>query len=269
MQKSIINFIAITTFVLIVTLPLYAQGKSDLVPGKNKPENLNNKKVIIGNIENLGTDTLTIENKVNKQKTNAVIADTTKIVGQDKKLLKVGALKLKDFIAVISTDSGEIATDGARLKVKKIFVKEASQSALLKRRAVQGIINAINGTTITLVHQTQRERTFTVIYSDITSIKSKTIEASGSATTSLLTIGQRIAAVGDLGQNGEILAKRIHIIPGGAGGIFKKQPLATPATPSVSLMATPSASATVSATPVASVSASPTPIVSPETSPEL
>jgi hypothetical protein len=269
MQKNKINFIAITAFALIIIMPIYAQGKSDLAPGKNKQANLSNKKVNIGNIENLGTDTLTIQNKVSKQKTDASIDSTTKVVGQDKKLLKIGALKLKDLIAVISTDSGEIATSGAKLKVKKIFVKEATQSTLMKRQAVQGIIDSIDGTRINLTHQTQRSRTFTVIYNETTIIKSKNTEASGSASISVLEYGQRIVAVGDLGPNGEIIAKRIHIIPGKAAGIFKKQPLATPATPSASLFATPSASATTSATPFTSPSIIPTPSIYPTTTPVL
>lgn len=274
MHKLTKNLIILTALLLFFSFSYnIVNGKVENAPGQNKSvEKTNNKKAIIGSLENIGTSSITIGQKNNNKKSEATIDVDTKIVGQDKKELKLGALKLKQLIALISTDSGNISTDGGKLKIKKVFVKEASESAQTKRRAVQGVITEINGNVITLAHQIHRERTYTVIVNSETYIQSKssvsstsaTLSASDSAVSSLsgLQVGQRIVAVGDLDQTGGIIAKRIHIIPGKATGIFKKNPLSTP---SASLIATPSAIATSSASPVLNASpsgvASATPIL--------
>ena len=66
------------------------------------------------------------------------------------------------------------------------------------------------------------------------------------ATLADLSLGLRIAAVGDLNEEGLLVAKRIHVIPGKATGIFEKQPFTAPeatgtATPSATPTATGSA----------------------------
>jgi hypothetical protein len=240
-----------------------AQGKSAQAPGQNKNETGNpvKKQVVIGSLENVSSDSVVIEEKKGKKRTEGTVDQTTKIVGQDKKLLKVGALKLKDMLALISTDSTG-ATAGGKLKIKKIFVKEATTSAQFKRRAVHGVITNIAGSVLTLAHQIQRERTYSVIVTDQTFIKIKaTDEATGSGTLASLTVGQRIVAVGDLNPDGGIIAKRIHVIPGKATGIFRRLPVSTP---SASLIATPAASATASSTPT--LAPSPSILVSPSPS---
>ncbi|KKS83768.1 MAG: hypothetical protein UV59_C0032G0016 [Candidatus Gottesmanbacteria bacterium GW2011_GWA1_43_11] len=246
--------ILLALFLLVVT-PLHGQGKSNQAPGQQKKEAQKavEQKVTIGSLDTVTENSVIIENKKNKQKTEALIDKTTKVIGANNKPVKLGTLKLKDLIALISSDSA-VATRGAKLKVKKIFVKEASSSAQLKRRAVMGVITNIQGNTLTLTHQIQRDRTYIVIVSEQTIIHQKASEASGSATLASLSVGMRIAAVGDLNEGGGIIAKRIHIIPGKATGVFNKNPLATP---SASLIASPSAIATPSALPSISPSSSP------------
>ncbi len=135
----------------------------------------------------------------------------------------------------------EEASKSSKVKVKKlekIEVREATQSAQGKRHAIQGLVTAIDGLMITLVHQIQRDRVYKVLYSSSTLIKSK--ESSGSAS---LQVGLRIIVVGDLNDQGVLVAKRIFVIPGKATGIFKRLPLSTSsATPSASVWASPSAS---------------------------
>lgn len=245
MRKILISTIVAILFLILLDTPLSAQGKSDQSPGKNKNEVGNsskNNQAVIGSVESVTGSTVVLEEKKSKKKTEAVVGQDTRIIGQDKKLLKVGALKLKDLIAIVSSGSGD-ATDSGKLKVIKIFVKEATVAAQLKRRAVQGVITKISGNVLSLTHQIQRDRTYTVVVTEQTVIKLKSEEATGSANLASLVVGQRIVAVGEPSDSG-IVAKLIHVIPGKAIGIFKKLPLSTP---SASLVATPAASATVSA----------------------
>lgn len=165
-----------------------------------------------------------------------------------RKAEKLGASKLKELLTDTSTGSGKQAPG---LLKKVTLTPLASPSAQLKKRhAVQGLISDIAGNTITLVHQIQRTRTATVLTDENTLITGKTADASGSAS---LTVGMRIAAVGEPTEDG-ILAKRIHIIPGKATGIFDKQPAASP-----SSQLTPTPTATESATPTLTPTFTPSP----------
>jgi hypothetical protein len=158
------------------------------------------------------------------------------------KQAKLSVGTLKDLIALESTKSAQRPPG---VKMTKLDITEASSGATLSRRAVSGVITAVDGTTITVSHLIHRERTWTVLVNAQTVITGKDV-ATGSAT---LTVGMRIAAVGqptDLG----LLAERIHIIPGKAIGVWKRFPVAT-------------SSAQVSPTPVASPSASPTETITP------
>ena len=254
MRKLLVKTGMVLALFLIAVTPLHGQGKSNQAPGQNKTEKkITTQKVTIGSLDSVTENSVVVENKKNKQKTEALIDKATKVIGANNKPVKLGTLKLKDLIAVISSDSAA-ATSGAKLKVKKIFVKEASGSAQQKRRAVMGVITNISGTTLTLAPQIQRERTYTVVVNEQTIIHQKSTEASGSATLASLRVGMRIAAVGDLNETGGIIAKRIHIIPGKATGVFNKNPLATP---SASLIASPSGSASPSALPSTSPGSSP------------
>ncbi len=182
---------------------------------------------------------------------------------------KVGAAKLLQLSSSESTGSAA----AKKLKITKTYAYQASGSAVLKRNAVSGIITAVSEDTITLVHQIQRDRTFTVYYNANTLVSGKGGEASGSAQ---LAVGMRVAAAGTQNELG-LLAFRIHIIPGKATGILTKNPIAVPsasasALPKPSSSATasakPSASPTVKVSPTARPTASASPQVSPTTEPE-
>lgn len=131
-----------------------------------------------------------------------------------------------------------------------------------KRHAVQGIIIQISGSLLTIAHQIHRDRLTQVLVSDATLIKTKTkesspstsLESSSSATLGVLQVGYRIVAVGDLNENGIIVARMIHIIPGKAKGIYRRFPIGTPSA-SLSPTVTVTSSATPSAAPEATSSA--------------
>lgn len=231
MKKLIVSLsvICFFTFVSIsLIVPSFAKGKDEA-----------KGQTIIGNVHEVKSDKIVVEEKKDKRKEETIIDSLTKFMGHNKKTLKLKEIKLKDMIAIIATDSGEIASDGAKIKkALKVFVKDASQSAQFKRRAVHGIISDIDGSLITLVHQIHQDRVFQVVVDITTVVKIKGIE---NASISNLAVGQRIVAVGDISGSGAILAKRIHVIPGKAKGVFRRsgvEPGIT-ATPSVSLTVTP------------------------------
>jgi len=191
-------------------------------PAQAKKEEKKPAKALIGGVEEVGEDSLTVTSKGNGRIKTRVDKDT-KIIGQDKKILKLNALGSEDIAAVIVTDSGEVANRGQIKKAVKIYVKKAAQVKETKRRAVHGVIIGLSGNTITLAHQTKRDQTFVIITNEGMVIKIKGII---DATLADLEIGQRVAAVGTLNEEGGLVVKRIHLIPG------KSTPSAT-ATPIV------------------------------------
>jgi len=224
-------------------------------PGQVKKE----EKASVGNVQRVTNNSVVLEEKKGNKKTETVVDKNTKIIGQDKKTLKLNSLKPNDLAAVVATDSG---APGQAKKAIKIFVRQASSSAQLKlskRHAVAGVIIALDGSTITIAHQIHRERTWTLLVNAQTVIK---IKGTTDATLAELQVGQRIAAVGDLNEEGLLVAKRIHVIPGKATGLFEKNPLATP---SGTLTGTPTG--TPSATPTTTVEPTPTPTLEPTITP--
>ena len=206
MKKKLLLLIAIVVFLSGVVIPSYAQGKSDQAPRKYREE-------------------FTPQGLVKK------------LEEDPQRSKKLGVEKMKE--ALESTKSGV----GQLKKLSKVSVVQATSAAQLKRRAVMGVISDIIGNIINLVHQIQRDRTYRVLVNEQTVYHIKGI-ATGSGSLADLSIGQRIAAVGDLAEDGGILAKRIHVIPGKATGIFQRFPIATPSatptsTPSATLTPTP------------------------------
>jgi hypothetical protein len=238
-------------------------GESDVKNDKangttEKHENNGNQNTLTEN---------TNKNKLEKQtnvKQNAQVTETTPTVvkGKDKQindfitnkktdtsLQKLGGLKIKDVLKD-GTESGKLHLSNT-LKIEKMTAKAATNGAQLKRHAVSGVITSVSGNVITLTHQIKGDLMFTVYYNADTVIHSKG-EKSGDASasaevvnTAILAAGMRIAAVGTLVDN-VILAKRIHIIPGKATGVFNKQPEASP---SGMLDVTPSLTASPTAIP--------------------
>lgn len=220
-------------------------------------------KVTIGDVERVSTSSITLEARRNKLKTEAMVDKKTQIINREKRKVSLNSIKPKDLVAVISSESSSIATSGGNLKrALKIFVREATSSAQLKRQALQGVVTGINGSTITLAHQTQRDRTYNLLTNAQTVVKIK----SSVGLLSDLSVGQRIAVVGNINEDGTLIAKLIHVIPGKGTGVFRKNPVATPsATISISPTATlsgvpsttPSATPSTTATPTATFSPTP------------
>lgn len=268
--KLVFTAIFIILLVLTSVVPLYAEDYLGAVLGVSKKDKEESKsqgrgaesKVIVGKVEKVSENKVTLEEKKGKKKTEAIIDQDTKVVGQERKALRWEEIKVKDKIAIISTESAAWATRGGeRRKALKVFVKPATSSGELKRRAVQGIITNISGLTITLAHQIQRDRVYTVVVNEQTVIKIKGVEK---ATMADLKVGQRMAAVGNLTGTGGILAKRIHVIPGKATGIFERYPIATPsatpiATPTAIPITTPTVVPSPTLIPSPTLELSPTP----------
>lgn len=206
-----------------------------------KENSVSKTKPVVGNVKEVTADSLTVEGKNSKKESETEVDQTTKVIGQDKKALRLRQIKLNDKVAIISSESADL---GKKKKAVKIFVKQASTSAQLKRRAVHGVVSSISGATITLVHQIQKDRNYIVTTNATTSIK---LKGTQDATLASITVGQRLVAVGIPSTDGSLLATRIHVIPGNANGVFKKNPI-TPgsSTPSASL--TPSLTGTVTPT---------------------
>ncbi|KKR79645.1 MAG: hypothetical protein UU73_C0003G0305 [Candidatus Daviesbacteria bacterium GW2011_GWA1_41_61] len=253
---------------LMMTLDVY--GKLETNPGQsNRPED---KKVTIGEVEKVNGATVTIKDKKQNEASAVTLDSTTKVVGKNNKAVKLNSIKPKDIVALISTDSATATTAGKVKKITKVYVKSATSSAQSKRRAIQGVITAINSGNLTLAHQIQRDRIYNIITTAQTAVKIKGIEDS---TVSALVVGQRIVAVGNLNELGVLVAQRIHVIPGKASGIFKKYPLPSTgsATPSASPSATVTPTSTVSATPTEdltpTISLTATPTASPSSTPTV
>lgn len=244
---------------LLFTVPLYAkQDGNKSNPGQDKKQ-----EALIGNVDSLTNSSVIVEEKKGN-KTETQIDKTTKVVGKDKKTLRLNQLKLKDKVAIISTDSAN-ATGSGKKKALKIFVKQlnATESAELKKRAVHGIIQSMSGSLLTVVHQIQQDRATNVLINSATVIKSKNQTATGSAS---LQVGQRIVALGDPQTDGSLLAKRIHVIPGKAKGVFKRFNVATP---SATISPSASASPTLTIAPTETTTPSATPTLSETPTPTL
>lgn len=230
-----------------VNLSVLAKGKPEAPPGQAK-------KATVGNVEEVSGNTLTVSDK-GKKETKAEVGKTTKLVGQDKKISSVKQIKVKDKVAILSEESSD---SGKIKKAVKVFVKEATAAAQLKKKAVHGVITGISGSTLTVAHQIQRERINQVLVTASTLIKMKSSgvgsEATGSAGAGGLTVGMRIVAVGEPNAAGALVARRIHVIPGKATGIFRRLPVASPSGTPATTSGTP---ATGSGTPVGTDSGTP------------
>lgn len=152
---------------------------------------------------------------------------------KDKRGLKIDIDNLKDILEKIGSKSAGLGKDNRYKHFIKVELKNSSGSGQTKRRAVSGIISEISNGIITLTHFIQRDRIFTILTDDKTIV---TIKDNPDAKISDLIPGMRISAVGKLDEKGEILAKRIHAIPGLAIGPNEKYPFSTPS----GLITTPS-----------------------------
>lgn len=231
------------------------ENKNDENRGQAKKEENAAPQATIGNIKDVNSKSITIEESKNKRKTQVNVDKNTRIINQNKKEVNLSKLKPNDRAAVISSGSGK----ANEKKAVRIFVREASSSASLKqqkRQAIQGIITAISGNTITLAHQIQRDRTYLITTTATTAVKIKDMAG---ATLADLQVGYRVAVVGDRDEAGNLVALRIHVIPGKATGIYNRYPISTPSG-ELTATVTPSVTGTTTITPTTTPILSPTSI---------
>jgi hypothetical protein len=246
--------VALASF-LVLASPGVALGKSDNAnSGHGNSDNSQKQSqqkdqggdsqhghVIIGNIKSVGGTEIEVED-LKDGTSSGKIDKNTKIVSHGKGA-PISVLRKNGLVALISEDASSSASkSGSPKKIVKIYYEDASASAHSKRNAVQGVITAINGSTLTISHQIHQDRQWTVTVTPTTLIKMKD---SASATAASLQVGMRVVAIGDNTGKG-ITAVRIQVIPGLAKGITNKQPVS-------------SGSASPSGSPEASASATPTP----------
>ena len=229
-KKISLTFLIFALLFVVLTSSVAAEEYLGVVLGvKDKAEGqaVGKNRVTIGNVESVTGNKVVLEEKKTKQKTEVVLDEETKLIGKNKRLLNLDQIKLKDKIAIISSESAELATAGGKIrKTIRVFVRQESQAQEGKRRAVQGIISNLEGNQITLVHQIHQDRVYQLSFNSQTVIKIKGV---ANATAANLEVGQRMVAVGSLDENGLIVAKKIHVIPGQATGVFEKvTPTATP-----------------------------------------
>lgn len=253
--------ILILILIPLVSRPLYAKGKED-APGQTKKQE---------SADNVNKDSQSQTSKEDKKNSDGNkpgykfqndLSDPTVTPGKKRndEHPKIGAGKLKNILDDIENEGSEAAKKKFG-KINRLSFKEATGSSQSKRRAISGVITAIEKGVITLAHIIHRERITTILTDGSTVVHMKGNDAASIAD---LTVGMRIAVVGDISssQSG-LLAKRIHVIPGKAVGVFDKHPLATPS----GNLATPSSTPIVSSTPSATVSPSEIPTVNPTVTP--
>ncbi|RJR24350.1 hypothetical protein C4578_03120 [Candidatus Microgenomates bacterium] len=256
-----IFFVFILSFFL--AQPLKAQYYIGSVLGvkSEKPNSASeSKRMTVGEVEEIKGNKISVEDKKEKKTKEIILEGKTRIINQNNKAINLNQVKPKDKVAIIATE-GPLATDTAGLTNRfKVYVKQQREIRETRRRAVHGVITAVSGSSITLTHQTQRDRISNLIVTESTEIKIKGAET---GTLSDLAPGLRIAAVGDANSEGVLEAVRIHVIPGKATGIWENRPLPSQSqdgtgsaiitatnfpTPTQSLTVTPSATPSVSFT---------------------
>lgn len=226
-----------------------ALGESDTVNDTN-PGQPTKKPNPSGNVK---TSDLTV-NPTPDAKTKKLISDFLAVKTPGPKAAKVGATKLKT--AQEGTGSAELRG----LKLKKLVASTATPGATLKRHALHGVVIGVADGVLSIAHQIQRDRTFTVYYNAATVVTGKGLV---SPTGASIEVGMRIAAVGEPAADG-VLAKRIHVIPGLATGILEKNPISSPSsttkpTPSASVSGTPAVTPTEELSPTPTEESTPTP----------
>ncbi len=159
------------------------------------------------------------------------IREFTEIKTQTRTVEKRGAIEVRKLLTKEATKEARIAQE---VRVKRILAREATGAAILKRHAVSGVITALGDSQITIAHLVMRDRTYTVYYNANTVITSPD---AGSGAIPVLSTGLRVAVVGEP-DGDDLLATRIHIIPGKATGVKVR---VTPASGSGFLEASPSA----------------------------
>lgn len=232
-------------FVVLTNTVLAFQQSSGGAPGQAKKQAI---EAVVGRIKDVkpGKIEVNSQGKVIEINTGKNPPIVEKPSG---KKLNPAQLKKNDQIATIAT-SGAVASTSPRF----VLIKPATAAASTRpmRRAVYGLVREITGNILTVSHPIKDNPRYKVQAIDTTVIK---IKGLASPTVANIKVGDRVAAVGNWSDD-ILIAKRIHVIPGKAIGLFKKI-----GTPSATISAIPSPTSTPSAT--ATPSASPEPTATP------
>lgn len=106
----------------------------------------------------------------------------------------------------------------------RIVIILPAKEPQIKRRAVYGVVEqkvATDSATLLTLRHPKTQKTYQVVVNAQTKITGKGLT---NITVSDIQIGNRITAVGTVDEAGKITAKRLHIIPGLARGLFGTQP---------------------------------------------
>jgi hypothetical protein len=254
-------------------------GKTDQKTSlSNKQPQQEQKKAVIGTVEKSAPNKLTLEEKVKLKSVETALDTNTKIIGKDNKTLKIQNVKKLDKAAIVFSDkeaSGSATPSGKMKKALRIYIQSASESADLTNatgsavmqqeqyrmgnsNVVHGVVEDNDGVTIRVVHQTQRDRVNIVTIGPEVEVKMK----NGIQTIADIVPGTRVIVWGTRDESGNLVARKIFIVPGKAGGINKRFPVATGIktviTGMTSPTATPSSTATPSAIPTEEITIEPT-----------
>lgn len=169
---------------------------------------------VFGTISAINDTVLTIETKQGSIKT-VFTDDITRfysIGSSGRSIIAIGDLKVGDKIAAVGLVKND--TSGA---AKFIIRQETLPS---KRQAVAGKVKEIESGSLTLIHLTQTDRTYTVKTTDETVIKVKGTDA---ATIADIKTDDVVVAIGSVEKDGTITAKRVFAIPGKFLGVKPKE----------------------------------------------
>lgn len=222
--------ILILTVFTLVIFPTNAAAVPQVLGKKEVHLDVN-----VGKIEEVKRGKVGIENK--GKKVEITTSEKTTIIEKPNgNKIAPGQLKKGDHVATFANPD---ATGSANLILVK--PKSATDSAKpeSRRRAVYGLVRQINGNILLVSHPIKDSPRYNVAVSDGTVIKIKGVE---NATIGNVKVGDRIAAVG-LWAGDNLVAKKVHVIPGKAIGLLEKG-----ASGSATPFATPSASISPSAT---------------------
>lgn len=151
------------------------------------------------------------------------------------------SLKVGDRVVAVGR------VDGEGLATAKIVIIIPANAPQIKRRAAYGVVEqkvASDSATLLKLRHPQNKKIFQVVVTPETRITGKGLS---NPTANDIQIGSRVVAVGTVDEEGKITAKRLHIIPGLARGLFGTQPSTPsnkPATPP-GLLKKPTATPTV------------------------
>lgn len=198
-----ITRVSISMLFFLITIVLFYVGMTPLFA---QNENTN-KTAIVGEVSKLasGSISLTSQTKV----VEFTVDSSTQISGAKGKIA-FNQIKIGDVVGAIaaSASSSRQASESAKQLAQKLFVRQASPSALLAS-AIVGVVTGVNGSEITLLNKDDGDMFYTIPASGAAVIKGK---ANQIIDLAQITLGERIVVVGTLDNENTITPTIIHIV---------------------------------------------------------